>query len=278
MKPWISSLESVEIETVPVTPGNITVVPPVEQVGRVTPRLSFSVRIPTLVMITNTRPVVLGGVVTMGMGEIGVPVLAVSSVQCLLGISPVMNTNASITILVPDTLGNVTLLPFSFTDVAERFVSEVHAVGVLTVVVGGCPSCHGGPLPVDTRLAALGDIPNSSMELPPLFQVTEDVIEDRFQGLHGEDEFFNILSSICLRDSRPVGSEVALFVKFKLSSDDLQRSSSEVQVQVIIIVFVTGSLHVLLTTYLDDRSDAIIKVSSSLFPGIGGIRAFHALI
>jgi len=116
------------------------------------------------------------------------------------------------------------------------------------------------------------------MELPTLFQVTEDVIENRFQGLHGEDEFFNILSSVSLRDSSPIGSEVALFVKFKLSSDDLQRSGSEVQMQVIIIVFVTGSLHVLLTAHLDNRSDAVVKVSSSLFPGICGIGAFHTLI
>ena len=59
-----------------------------EEVGSVTPRLSLSIGIPALVVITNTGPVVLGGVVTMDMGEIRVPVLTVSPAPCLFGVSP----------------------------------------------------------------------------------------------------------------------------------------------------------------------------------------------
>lgn len=222
-------LESVELETVPVTSRNITVVPPVEEVGGVTPGLSLSIWIPAFVVITNPGPVVFGRVVAMGMGEVRVPVLAVSSTPCLFGFSPVVNPDTSITILIPNTLRNITLLRFSLTDIAEGLVSKVNSIRVLAVMVGGCPSSHGGSFPVDTGLSALRNISDSSMELPSLFQVAEHVVKDGLQGLHGVDDLLNVLSSISFGYRHKVGSEVALFVEFKLSPDYFQRSRSEVQ-------------------------------------------------
>lgn len=116
------------------------------------------------------------------------------------------------------------------------------------------------------------------MELPSLFQVAEHVVKDGFQGLHGVDDLLNVLSSISFGYRYKVGSEVALFVEFKLSPDYFQRSRSEVQMQIVIIVFVACSLHILLTTHLDYRSNALIKVSSTLLPSVGSIGTLHALI
>lgn len=171
-------LETVKVEAVSVTPGYSAVVPSPEDIGCVAPRLSFpGTRVSTKPMIPNTGPVVLRRMITVGVWKVAVPVITVLAVFCGGLFTPVLCSDTSETVHVPDAGGDVTLLSLCFTDVTEGLIGEIGSIWVLTVMIWYCFVSQRGLLPIDTRLARFRSTPDRSMELPPLVQAAEHIVQ-----------------------------------------------------------------------------------------------------
>ena len=155
------SLESVEVELVPGTLSNVTVIPDVEpgpEVVLVTPGSAIitGTGVPAEGVFSHTGPVVLWGVVAVNHGEVFVPVLTVVITGCSANLATVLDSVTSVAVHVPDAGWDVTLFCLCLADVTERLGSESVSVRVLAVMVWCSFVGKRSSLPVDAGFSRFG--------------------------------------------------------------------------------------------------------------------------